>query len=881
LKKKILYLLIILTVSLILTYLVFTLIESRKKEDLKTEKDLISVTYKTVVEAFKVHSNILYFNKINTKYVKELLQDINEVSKNEKDAIRIKLYDEFSDMYNNMSSFKLKQLHFHLKNNESFLRFHRPNKYGDNLSDIRATIKYVNMYSKPIHGFEEGRIFNGYRFVYPLSFDKKHIGSVETSVSMANIISELKKEMTDDVDFIINKDVVDAKVFHDEKSNYKRCSSTPNYYHEKTITKGGSPLIENLVKNHLKDNDISKKLKDGNAFNFFSKMGDNYFITTFFPIKNAVSNDTVAYIIVSNRHNAFLEYKNQYTLFLAILILLSSALTFFVYRIDKDKELLVHQDEILDEVQKIGHLGYWELDLIKNQLVWSDEMYHIFGLEETDLTLTYEDFLKHVHPDDVKAVNNAYNTSVKNKVPCSIEHRIVTQTGEIKYVEDECHHTFDQEGNILQSLGTVHDITELKLYQFEIEKAKEQFESLVSHMPDIVYRCENDENFTMLYLNDAVVSITGYTVNELKLNRLISFASIVHPDDVSYVTQTIDEMIENNNNHKNIEYRIIRKDKEIIWVQDSLEVIKDENNILIEGVISDITAQKESYGKLQKFIDTQNNIVLLTNGKEIDFANKKLFDFLGYENLQDFKLHHDCICELFIHDEKFFHLGKISKDVNWVHYMQQLASLNRIVMIKDKNLIEHIFSVTVNTFEKDLLIVSFTDISETMQEQMKLEEKTIHDTLTGAFNREYFDLNFSKQVKSTENTEYMLGLAILDIDYFKKVNDTYGHDVGDSVLIELVQEINNFSRHDDILIRWGGEEFLLILKVKSVLDLEKALEHIRFIIGNHHFEHVDKLTCSIGGALYSNYEDRKDTIKRADIALYDAKSNGRNMVVIN
>ncbi|MGB5868223.1 MAG: diguanylate cyclase [Arcobacteraceae bacterium] len=879
-KKKIFYLLIITSVALIFTYVILSLINGRKEEYLKSEKDLIQFTYDSLIEAFKVHSNIVYFNKINTNKVKNLLQNINEVSIKEQNKIRTELYDELKDMYENMHSFKLKQLHFHLKNNESFLRFHRPNKYGDNLTNIRATVNYVNTYNKPIQGFEEGRIYNGYRFVYPLNYKNKHIGSVETSVSMSNIIKEFRKEKTEDVDFIIKKSIVDTKVFKNEKDNYTLCTSTPNYYHEKAIGKGGSALIESLITSYAKENDIDKQLNTGEIFNFFNKAGENYYVTTFFPIKNAVSNDTVAYIIVTNRHNDFIEYKNQYMTFLIILIMLSALMTYFIYRIDKAKELLVHQDEILDEVQKIAHLGYWELDLVKNHLMWSDETYEIFGLQKNDFKETYESFLEYVHKDDIKKVNKAYMTSVKNKTQYSIEYRIITKTGEVKYVEDECHHTLDNNGDVIQSLGTVHDITQIKLYQYEVEKTKEQFVSLVSHMPDIVYRCENDSYFTMLYLNNAVTQITGYIPDELLLNKVICFRDIIDKEDLQNIIIQIDNAIQSEMKHLTLEYRIIRKDKEIIWVKDSFEILCDEKNILIEGVISDITAEKEAYNKLQKFIDTQDNIVILSNGKKIDFANKKLFDFFGFSNLKTFQENHACICELFIEHHKYFHLGKIQKNENWIEVMNSLPNLARIVMIKDKHNVDYVFSVTINKFEKDLWIVSFSDISETIQEQIKLEEKTTHDKLTGAYNREYFELSYTTQIALAQNFNHLLGIAILDIDYFKKINDSYGHDVGDSVLVELVNEIKKFSRLDDILIRWGGEEFLLMLQVKSADDLKKVLEHIRTVISSHNFKYIDKLTCSLGGTIYKIDEDISLSIKRADIALYASKANGRNMVTI-
>jgi diguanylate cyclase (GGDEF)-like protein/PAS domain S-box-containing protein len=879
-KKKISYLISVIVIISTFTYLILTLINNRKNEHLVSEKELVKITFNTVIEAFKVHSDIIYFNNINKNSVTKLLKDINDSTNEEKAVIRNHLYNEFIDMYNNMNSFKIKQLHFHLKNNNSFLRFHRPNKFGDNLNGIRSTIEYVNKYHKEIHGFEEGRIFNGYRFVYPLSFQGKHIGSVETSVSMESIINEFRREMKNDVDFIIKKEIVDSKVFNDEKINYRVCDTTPSFYHEKSISKGGSALIELLVKDYLKSNDIEKDLSNGNTFNFYSQAGENHYVTTFFPIKNAVSNDTVAYIIVSNKVNSFIEYQNQYFLFLFILIILTIVIAIILYRLEKDKEVLKHQDEVLDEVQKIGHLGYWELDLSKNELICSDEVYHIYGLNKTKYKFTYEDFLNYVHPEDVKRVNTIYNQSIKYKKEYHLEHRIISSSGKVRHVEIDCHHTLDNEGNIIQSLGTIHDITEIKIYQEEIEKTKVQFESLVSHLPDVVYRSENDEELTMLYLNDSITSVTGYSPSELKLNRVLSFKSIIFEEDIENVLFNINKAIEENKKSETIEYRIITKNKNIIWVKDTFEIINENNNIYLEGVISDITAQKEAYNKLHKFIDIQENIVILSNGKELNFANKSFFTFFSFNNLKEFKKEYECICDFFVKEDEFFHLDKIDKKEKWIEEIKSLKNIERIVKIYDKDSIEHIFKVTANKFEDNLYIVSFTDISETIAEQFKLEDKNIHDKLTGAYNREFFDLKYLGLIKKSKLKNKTLAVAILDIDYFKKINDTYGHDVGDDILIELVVEINKFSRDDDVLIRWGGEEFLFIIEVSSESDAYKAYEHIRVVIDNHHFKIIDNLTCSIGGTLYIDNEDIKYTIKRADIALYEAKSKGRNMVIV-
>lgn len=881
-KKKIIFILSFFILAFSFTYAIFSLIENRKKEHLDAEKKIIEVTYNTIIDAYKVYSNIIYFNKLNTKDTKSILENLYTSSNDEQNQIRMKLYTHLVDMYNNMEDYKLKQLHFHLKDNKSFLRFHRPDKYGDDLSNIRLTVAYVNEHHKSISGFEEGRIYNGYRFVYPLEYNGVYLGSVETSVSMKSIINDIKKELDSEVDFIIKKSVVENKVFEEEKNNYFPCTTDNYFYHERTITNSENPYIEPILKNYYKENpiEIRNNLNSNEIFNFYSKYNDNYYITTYLPIKNVISNQTVAYILISTKHNDLQAYINQYLLFLILLILLTLCMLYFIYRIDKTKSLLSQKDKVLNEVQKIAKLGYWELDILENRLKWSDEVYHIFGLAPQEFEATYEAFLKYVHPEDVDIVNKAYTDSIKNKSTYQVEHRVITKTGEIKYVEEECRHTFDEYGDVIQSLGTIHDLTSIKLYQQKIKKSKEQFESLVSHIPDMIYRCEIDKEFTMLYVNNALETITGYKIDEIKFNKILSFASIIHPNDLNMVYKKTDEMIKNNIENIDLEYRIISKDGRVIWVNDNLQLINDNNHIYLEGVISDVTSQKVAYDKLYKFIDTQDNIVILTTGKNIEFANKKFFHFLGFENLDEYKINHKCISDLFIQNEKFFDLSLVNESENWVNVIQTLSYRKRVVAIKGVTGTTHAFSVTINKFEDAIYIVSFTDISETMLENIQLEEKTLRDKLTNAYNREFFENNYKRLIATYKDEDMFFALAMLDIDDFKKINDNFGHNIGDQILINLVSKIGKTSRSDDVLIRWGGEEFIILLKVSSKEALEIVLEKLRETIENSKFKNLPKITCSFGGTLYENDENIIETIKRADMALYSAKESGKNRVRI-
>jgi len=123
---------------------------------------------------------------------------------------------------------------------------------------------------------------------------------------------------------------------------------------------------------------------------------------------------------------------------------------------------LQKSEDMLNRSQRMAKLGSWELDLSNDHLFWSDEVYRIFGLQPQEFAATYETFLERVHPDDRKAVDEAYTTSLdENRDGYDIVHRVVKKsTGEVRTVQEKCTHFRDESGQIIRSLGMVHDITE-------------------------------------------------------------------------------------------------------------------------------------------------------------------------------------------------------------------------------------------------------------------------------------------------------------------------------------------------------------------------------------------------------------------------------------
>lgn len=383
----------------------------------------------------------------------------------------------------------------------------------------------------------------------------------------------------------------------------------------------------------------------------------------------------------------------------------------------------------------------------------------------------------------------------------------------------------------------------------------------------------------IVYINKAFTQMTGYSFEDLedKTPRVLQ-----GKESNRSIGETLKDKMRNGESFsfQTVNYK---KDGTKYDVKINIFPIKDSDGNIINyaSVQEDISNHVETVNYLQRFIDLQDNMIILTDGTKLNFANKRLFDFFGFENLDDFTSIHQCICERFIEDDRFFNLTKVKEGENWVDVLKTLPHSKRIVTMLGSDFKIHAFAITVNVFDSKMDIVTFSNISQTVLNQINLHKKTIHDKLTGAFNREYFEQNYRNLIDEYQSSGNSFGLALLDIDHFKSVNDTYGHDVGDYVLKHMVELVQKFSRTEDILIRWGGEEFVMILNVKSLDALHKALEHIRQVIELEEFDTVKTITCSFGAAVYKNNEDIEETIKRADDALYFSKRTGRNKVTVN
>jgi diguanylate cyclase len=190
----------------------------------------------------------------------------------------------------------------------------------------------------------------------------------------------------------------------------------------------------------------------------------------------------------------------------------------------------------------------------------------------------------------------------------------------------------------------------------------------------------------------------------------------------------------------------------------------------------------------------------------------------------------------------------------------------------------------VSNFESD--IGSFSDeVKKLKSELSQAKQEALKDGLTGINNRRAFDLEIEKLIQDRRENYSQFSLIIADIDYFKKVNDTYGHIIGDKVLYAFAQVMASKTRQDDFPARFGGEEFAILLPNTNNNQAVAVAEHIRKTVESLRLKNtktgkqLGQITVSLGVTCYRQGEQAQQIIERCDRALYAAKDQGRNRVM--
>ncbi len=298
--------------------------------------------------------------------------------------------------------------------------------------------------------------------------------------------------------------------------------------------------------------------------------------------------------------------------------------------------------------------------------------------------------------------------------------------------------------------------------------------------------------------------------------------------------------------------------------------------VIIAYALAHRSLQQKNYYK--KIIDNSTNIVVVSDTDKIITTNKTFFNyFTRFKSLSEFLTKHRCVSDFFEPEDGY--LEPPSKGMCWMEQLAYHKSKNQKVKINiNDEIFYFIISASVLDEKKKIYAVILSDITEQETTKHALVSLSIKDKLTNIGNRKYYDDILYEHISLGQRYKHSFSLVLFDIDFFKKINDSLGHDVGDKVLREYTKFIGHHLREVDIFCRIGGEEFVLILPHTTKDKAYLLTQKLRMLIENH--KQIVPLTMSFGVVEYEKGDDEETIFKRADRALYRAKESGRNKVIL-
>jgi len=533
------------------------------------------------------------------------------------------------------------------------------------------------------------------------------------------------------------------------------------------------------------------------------------------------------------------------------------------------EQALEHSNSLLQEAQGLATIGNWELNPIGMKAIWSPEVFRILGIEPTD-EAGPELLSSLLHPEDRESVLTSLQCAMTDGSEHDMTYRIIQPGGNIRWVRCKAKPVLDENHQITRLQGVVQDITEIKQHELELKESESRYRTIINTISEIGEGLFIvDADYRVRYMNQAMIDMFGDQTGRK------CYQSVGGLDDQCTYCR-LSGVIEDG---ETVRYQPSTADGRHFDIV-AAPIKNSDGTISKLEIINDITDRRRAEDQartLSQVVEQSPVTVMITdtNGA-ITYVNQAFEETSGYK-----------LEEVLGKNPRILKSGKTPPN----HYRELWQALvngrpwNGEIQNRKKNgdlFWEHAWIAPVTNSEGT--ITDYLAVKEDIT-QRKLHEETIlhqahYDSLTTLPNRLLSLDRLGQLLKESERESEQVAVLFLDLDDFKKINDTLGHEAGDQLLIQCAQRLGSILRSKDTVGRLGGDEFIILLgSLENGEQAQPVAENILSVFRQPFAVQGRELTvsASIGISLYpSDGDNSSELLRNADAAMYHAKQQGRN-----
>lgn len=544
------------------------------------------------------------------------------------------------------------------------------------------------------------------------------------------------------------------------------------------------------------------------------------------------------------------------------------------------------QLELYNLTESLARVGHWTASADGLSVVFSPGLLDLEGDSHGQPVRSLDQLRESIHVDDWLS----FEAARQSMDDCLVEYRWHRKDGSLLWLRSRMHRQLNEDGSVT-AVCVVQDVTTEREAAEALKGKLDFIEKLTSRVPDVLYQYQRhpDGRITLPFVSESVRRLFGVEPEAVRANAREMFNRI-HPDDLPGMMESMRVAYQDGAQWQHA-FRVVRPDNSMVWVRGNAVTLRESNGELTSyGALRDITESKNAATQLQ---ESEMRFRSLTDlSSDWYWETDTTFRFTRFEGYREGK------SRITMHES----IGKTRQELGalnmtaegWAAHQRVLEAhlpfrdleLNRVDASGDPYWIA-ISGTPI--FDPTGAFKGYRGIGRDITQRKRAEDETqrlaFYDTLTGLPNRRLLMDRLAHAQITSARSRHHGALLFIDLDNFKDLNDTMGHDVGDQLLERVAMRLVSCLREGDTASRFGGDEFVVMLEDLSASEVEAAAQtevvadkilmrlNAPYELGER--EHIS--SPSIGITLFCGVQPSVDELlKRADLAMYQAKAAGRN-----